>query len=742
MKFLRIPIKPINNQYQRNFKNLISVLEKIDYLKLKINNNKDNVSNSFKILIFNYYNEKKFKNLLIKNRRRLYNNYEVYPENFEKILLKLNEKDDLNDIDLNDIIIDIRNRKKLKCYFDILKSNIKFNKDYIENLLRIQVLKNDDFLIALKFSNPSLYEIIGKDIFNKSQYLTLLKYFYKQYTCCTPSSFWSGICVLGYDKSFENLYNIEKDIIISRKDINKNIFNKVLTDVTFYINPTIIKKEGFYIYFLLTQNSLKKMKISSNTILDTLYSIKTFKLEQLELILKDGFKDKYNFDVLCSMIKNGLILPYGNCNLGEYSINQFSKDSITKMENSNDKNFSLYLGTKNINDNDLNFEHSVDIYTTLKFNFYSNLKFNRTIEKIYNHILKFGRMSLLEFLHSDYDFNYLSKIRETNYRSWIMPNNPDGKARYLKFKKLILETVLFRKYEKEVKFSWKELKKYLNLDSLNYNSNFEAIYTKSDDLICFEMTSTQIGRLIMRYIKYCPEEIINIQDEFFRGLYKKDNNLQINLEFNTSKDNISFNIPGVENRLSLYYRHNNETINEYTISELYIDIHSGHMVITDKFGKIFNLLFSSTVTSSGHKLYKLLSLIANGKNGHVLNGNGFSRIELELDYQPRISIDNLLISRERFRIDTSELKDISDINLLFYRLLKIFRERNICAKFYYYNDNNYKPIYGQLYTVYDVYLIKNSIKESKKYVYIEEIYPKHKDGEYVSEYWEGIINEK
>ena len=218
--------------------------------------------------------------------------------------------------------------------------------------------------------------------------------------------------------------------------------------------------------------------------------------------------------------------------------------------------------------------------------------------------------------------------------------------------------------------------------------------------------------------------------------------MQINLEFNTSKDNISFNIPGVENRLSLYYRHNNESINEYTISELYIDIQNGHMVITNKFGKIFNILFSSTVTSSGHKLYKLLSLIANGKNGHVLNGNGFSRIELELDYQPRISIDNLLISRERFRIDVSELKDISDINLLFYRLLKVFRERNICTKFYYYNDNNYKPIYGQLYTVYDVYLIKNSIKECKKYVYIEEIYPKHKDGEYVSEYWEGIINEK
>lgn len=58
------------------------------------------------------------------------------------------------------------------------------------------------------------------------------------------------------------------------------------------------------------------MKISSNTILDTLYSIKTFKLEQLELILEDGFKDKYNFDILCSMIKNGLILPYDNCNLG------------------------------------------------------------------------------------------------------------------------------------------------------------------------------------------------------------------------------------------------------------------------------------------------------------------------------------------------------------------------------------------------------------------------------------------
>lgn len=84
MKFLRIPIKPINNQYQRNFKNLISVLEKINYLKLEINNSKDNVSNSFKTLIFNYYNDKKFKNLLIKNRRRLYNNYEVYPENVEK----------------------------------------------------------------------------------------------------------------------------------------------------------------------------------------------------------------------------------------------------------------------------------------------------------------------------------------------------------------------------------------------------------------------------------------------------------------------------------------------------------------------------------------------------------------------------------------------------------------------------------------------------------------------------------
>lgn len=79
----------------------------------------------------------------------------------------------------------------------------------MENLLRRQVLKNDDFLIALKFSNHSLYEIIGRDIFNKSQYLTLLKYFYKQYTCCTPSSFWSGIYVLGYNKSFENLYNIE-----------------------------------------------------------------------------------------------------------------------------------------------------------------------------------------------------------------------------------------------------------------------------------------------------------------------------------------------------------------------------------------------------------------------------------------------------------------------------------------------------------------------------------------------------
>lgn len=742
MIFIRKPAEVWHSKSIIDLYDLKNALEDIAELKLTIQKNKEKVSQ----ILFNIIGEikdKKERNKLIVLRRNLYNGYEKYDQSIVN-LLSLPQRI----VDTNLLKIDYILREQL------YSKKMDFKKHYQENTLMMrdyleQLCKNDKlFLCRVKVANYNLYNHIVSGRFGKSQYITLTKYLYKQETCCTPSSFWSGISIYDENKKYSDQYWLEDNRYFVKSKVRNYVVscikNNEAIETKFVVNPTVYEKDDYVFFTTFDSKKGKVFRLPCNkTVIDILKS------QELSYGILFNIISRYlnNTDdikkIIIRLIDYNFILPvldnkYGDYNLEMTSINELiNARTITE----NGKIYSLFLGHDKKESVDKNkLRESVNIYYNLKKIFYQRTVENDTITKIKSYIKeKNRRISLKEFLYESFDFSYTIDIHQHNYKCWSMPIEPDKQTSFNKFINYIKKNIKDNLGKRSINLKWSDLEKELLIKTDNL-PECEVIYRVDSDIFCIDMQSSQIGRLLFRYLKYCPNEAIEESQGEFENEYIAHNNIQINLELNSEKDNIGFNIPGVKKCLSLYNRNigNDSNIQEYTLDDIFLDVNNAELVITDEFGNELNPLFSSTVAPVGHKLYKLLNLIKNGKEGNLLNGQGLTRIELNYDYQPRICVDNLLVSRERFRLDCCELKKELNNPEFYETLLEKLLSLGVSFEFYYYSDSDYKPYYGRLNTEYDVTIIKKYIRECNRYVYFEEIFPLPNTGNYAMEFWEGI----
>ena len=128
---------------------------------------------------------------------------------------------------------------------------------------------------------------------------------------------------------------------------------------------------------------------------------------------------------------------------------------------------------------------------------------------------------------------------------------------------------------------------------------------------------------------------------------------------NNNIDGIGFNVPRFDKNITLYGPYPKGVDNNININEIYIRLNSKTMNLNYIIIKKKIMVWNASTISPGKDL--LANILNNIPNQGTLNLNGHmkTRIELELEYQPRIVFNNLVLSRARYRITASVL-----INLL------------------------------------------------------------------------------
>ncbi|MCR5374475.1 MAG: hypothetical protein K6E39_03760, partial [Lachnospiraceae bacterium] len=300
----------------------------------------------------------------------------------------------------------------------------------------------------------------------------------------------------------------------------------------------------------------------------------------------------------------------------------------------------------------------------------------------------------------------------------------------------IIKTGVINNQDKRIlKFCVSDFSEIITEATARGKDDVEAIFQYDAETKCIipEMISMTVGRFLGRYGRFFPE----YRDIIYKEI-NDENSVQVNIEMNGEKDNLSYDNNYCKARLILYDI-DQATIDKseqiYTLEDIFIENKEGEIGLYTRDGKKIEINCASTLSPSKSKIYRLFSYLTNlDYLRSPLGGFAKSRLELDLDYQPRIIINNLLISRERIRIDNSEIEKLRRIKNDAIELFRWAAQKRVPPEFYVYTDMDIKPRYCRLGTQYDNASFFALISNSKRYFYIEEVYPNRNSNSDISPY--------
>lgn len=721
---IRRPAEPIHGI--SNYSDYVE-LNKTICLLVKLENDIDNakyfVSDIMKKIISKIKNKEE-RNKAILIRRRAYNNI-----NF---IYETNIFDDYSNskYDLAFLKMDLHKRKvltelEINCNYKLLKLN-----ECIKSTLN-KLYYDSTFMNKLYVSNKILFNSITltNGPKKKSHYITLLKYLYKQENCCTPSSLWSGLTYSDDCPHLNEVIFAEYNRTRLKFDLKKNIIQhwneySLKEDINFYVNLTLWHSGGYYYVFDFEEESIQKLKLKTNIILDTLYNNFRFKLFKINE-LRTQYDTLFSSNVLLELITLSIIrpespLPYGDSGSQVIKTNHIKDDNNKIYDNFNIRfeNFCLKEEIKQsiINTAKAAFNSYICLYDT----FFQNYYFGKDYIKLTDFLAENdGEMTLIEFLYSDFKFTISSSKSLRKARAWTYSSqNEDSFNLFLTYVNNIVDTCLNHKI---VRISLKDLDWLILKKNNEYQNTIETVfqYDHNSTTIIPEMISLTPGRFLGRYCHFFPE----VEDEIYKTI-NDPNNVQVNVEINSPKDNISFDNPNAEKRIILFDL-DSRTIERsstiYTMNDIILSLKDGDIILRDKSGTNLKINCASTLSPGKSKIYQLFAYLSNIDSCKApLGGTAFSRLELDRDYQPRIILDNLLLSRERWRILKKDI-DLTLNNLLSF--LKWKNKLNLPDEVYVYTDTVEKPYYCRFGTDLDLAIFKEISKSADCYIYIEEVYP-------------------
>lgn len=778
---LRIPFNMNNFIYKnKEFNSFYTYKDKLNVIE-DIINEKDLISEKLHRFI-SFLNNEIDRKKLINLRRKLYTTLNPIRniEDFDYLLP--------NEI-LGLLLNDNQNRMLLKKLDDRLYMEIKNETILVENIIKEQ-LNTEWFKSALLAANTGLYNsIFNRPVLklDKNKYTTLLRYLYKSFVMCTPSSIWAGVLSASWGKDTNLLINnknttfsIEFNSNIS-KHIAKKKFKKYLCDdsTLIYLNPTIYLNNEYIYYWKTEYGVLKKCRISSSSIMLELLSKKNkkYSINELRIILEQYIEDGLVMNLIENMVDMDIVKIYGITffddinplkTISKVIDNEADINKVNKVYFKCDEDFrenfidlnnygsefdssaarvNVSFGKQKItvkNDVQIMLSKSVKTYYKLYSSLYGQLTQNKFKDYIVNNHGKDVLVPILEISFNKK--NVTEDYKKKNYKAWFSPaKNLD---QYHKFIKLIKDKLTGEK--QVIYLSDKEIDNLIKEIS-NVKKEVEIIFQtytdeKQDTYIIPEMFSTHKGRLAGRFLKLISEEERkNFFDNFYESISNTDVEvIQGNIHINNDLDGIGFSNPNITKELYIYdnnVRPNKESI---AISDLYLKFNSGTNKITTHLnnGKEVSIWNASSISPGADSIYGLLNNISHQDIINI-NGHAFNRIELDLDYQPRICVGNLVLSRERYRYKKNVFEFLEEKTTLEDKLIKLYQfiiEKKLPSTFFVYTDTDYKAKYNQLLTVYDLLIFHRSIKSSKDYVYIEEMLPNenHYNNQRNMEVWSGV----
>lgn len=662
-------------------------------------------------------------------RRKIYHNYNEYGldifdlSKIGQTAISILERD----IDLRRLYT--REKEEMQALYHLNNSRMSV---YIQ-----QLLENKDMMGKIYATNKELYTLLKeKRTLKKSQYITLLKYLYKQENCCTPSALWSGIGVSGEKSSIfwgeaidKKQYCIwgEKSRYIQTEKNKVKSFDFINEDEKmFFVNLTMFKKSDCYMYIYFDKGEMQKRRIVQNDSLNRIYKDMRYKLFSLKTLKEEVGVGK---EIADTLIKTGII-----CNKGEkyatYELENIDKNIIGS-------DFDYYTKVFNNIQIEDKCEKIIEKYlekAALEYAILFNSFYQEDIERRNNSKARYfegKRINLLQFLYEDFEVKHIPNSHfEYNYRAWRMPNNATAKERYCKFINYLRDKIDENEEIDEIYIKMEEMAAIIplkDIPSVSFDIVFQ--YDLKNNIVIPEMCATQKGRLLGRYIKYFNE---GIQKECRKWIdVKNENGIQINIELHHHKDNLGYQMDSLAKELLLYdfNKSKDETL---FLEDVYISGESGKVIFSSKEKSVLDAYCTSSISPGRDKIYGIINSIEKEKAALDINGQGFSRIELNLDYQPRIVLGNFLLSRKRIRIERVKLVKIFNEDIVY--IMEFKEKYRIFDEFYLYCDTDYKPRYGRLSTEYDMTILRNMTEKSQKYVYFEEVYPNKASNDEIVDY--------
>ncbi|GAB6497881.1 hypothetical protein bcgnr5385_33410 [Bacillus cereus] len=605
--------------------------------------------------------------------------------------------------------------------------------------------------------------------------------------------------------------NIRKVIYISRITGCKKIKDGL--NISTYLNPTFYKINNQFFYWKVEKNDeLKKCSIKESKILYEISKLYKKPLRKIyDVIQFIEQKAKVNHEqarmFAQKLLEADIIRPaieprFGSINVFEdlsenYNIYQIGTDmkelSELKKLNSELSDFSFvelrdftkkissfidrYYKDEDVNQNvrvnigapwiDMQIdklikreaEKSIEDYAYLFRNFYgisyALSDFKERFREGYGYD-KFISVVELSF-EQKLEENRYSNIKKDN-RSWIKPEDTESLDKYRKFIALIKSKI--HKDSQEVTLSSDELSPFLKSIERRKKILVETVfqYCKNENrvLIIPEMSSMQYGRLAGRHTRSLEDvKSESILNDVYDSIpsERKEDYYQANIYLNNNIDGIGFNVPRFDKNITLYGPYPKGVDNNININEIYIRLNSKNNefeLYHNKKKKI--MVWNASTISPGKDL--LANILNNIPNQGTLNLNGHmkTRIELELEYQPRIVFNNLVLSRARYRITASVLinlfKKYANQESLFKEIWEYVIGRGIPYVAYVYNDRNFKPQFIMFNSINVLSVLKKQINECESFIYVEENLPNenhyalnNRSDVYNSEVWSGLCIE-
>ncbi|HHB1887436.1 hypothetical protein BACERE00185_00975 [Bacillus mobilis] len=798
---VRIPYNPINYIHNYSFNNSLSILKEITNLEKEIINQTDEVAEIF-FKVIPKIKDKYERRQLLDLKRYIFKNIDPLPHNSFNLLNKIflaNEQKII--IHYNEI------RKQLTKLKVSFSTSLKNEKQIFQNSIKNE-LETDWLKLSILFSSKDLFESLYVNSTNKldkNKYTSILRYLYKSSTKCTPSGLWAG--VTNGEWGSRNSFEIKNSEMGLKFEFNSNAVKHLGRELALnmdlkyegiptYINPTITIIGEYVYYWKVKLGKIVKCRIKHNNLLKELLSF--YQKNAVSITRLNSFiisltnLDRINANIIIKDLITADILRikieplFGSSNplKDVFSLLEVNRQFFINKIKILDKTYKCF-DDELMNDYlaliDTNMEGKVArinmksswsnivIDSSIKENaikameryyylyklFYSQEK-NKSFKNYF--IERYGYDNLVSVSRISFEIeNNEQNSKNTNQRTWQIPNHTRGKEAYSKFIKIIRSKI--KENVKEINITIEDIfpdkyltkttsKKLIELIFQFYNNN-------NGSYIIPEMISTQYGRLAGRFLRLLPTyKGKEIEEQIYKSIPKevRNNIVQVNLHINNNLDGIGFDMKQFKKNIIIY--DNNAPINKeiIPINEVFLrlDKNSNKFSLKLKDGSDIIPWNASSISPGNNIMCNILNKFPENDLLNI-NGHAKTRIELDLDYQPRIVIDNLVVSRQRYRYKKSDfnfLYEDKDEEIILEKIYRMIISGKIPKNGFLYSDQEPKPQYISLLTIYDLYIFKRILNATETYIYIEESLPHEEDywlqdknQKYNAEVWSGICIE-